>query len=66
MSNNLNDLSNVKFFTVNEIANILSVSNKTVYRYIELRDLKAVKIFKNIRILESDFKEFLEKNCKKF
>lgn len=49
-----------KLFTIEEIAQILRVSGRSVTRYIESGKLKASKIGV-WRIKESDLKEFLEK-----
>ncbi|MFA5686416.1 MAG: helix-turn-helix domain-containing protein [Candidatus Paceibacterota bacterium] len=56
-----------KLFTIEEVAELLRVSTRTVTRYIETGKLKASKIGA-WRIKETDLKEFLEQtsNINKF
>lgn len=52
-----------KYYTIREVAEILQVTERTIFRYIHPDapvKLKAVKIGKSWRIAESDLKEFLD------
>ncbi|GEM_PF-1363461 len=51
-----------KIYKIKEVAEILKVSYKTVYNWIELGYLKAVKIEKTLRVPESALEEFLKEN----
>ncbi|MBA4544692.1 helix-turn-helix domain-containing protein [Thermoactinomyces daqus] len=51
-----------KFYTIEEIAEILKVHDRTVRREIERGNLKAVKVGSVWRITHKDFEEYLEKN----
>lgn len=51
-----------KYYTPEEIAEILSVTLQTVRRWARAGNLKAVHLNqKNIRVKESDLEEFLER-----
>ncbi len=45
--------------TVAEVADVLRVSNMTVYRLIKAGDLPALRVGKNYRIREADLTTFL-------
>ena len=45
--------------TVAEVAEVLRVSNMTVYRLIKATDLPALRVGKNYRIREADLQAFL-------
>jgi excisionase family DNA binding protein len=47
------DLSDVRFLTVAEVAELMRVSNMTVYRLIEKGELPAVRFGRSYRIPES-------------
>lgn len=47
------DLSDVKFLTVAEVADMMRVSNMTVYRMVHSGDLPAVRFGRSFRIPES-------------
>ena len=50
------------FLTPEEVAKILKVSKRTVYRWIESGDLKVARIGrKTYRVFESDLKKFVNK-----
>jgi excisionase family DNA binding protein len=49
----------LKFYTVQEICEILKVKPLTVYRWIKAEKLKAVKVGKNFRIKQEDFEQFI-------
>ena len=48
-----------KFLTVGEVADILRVSNMTVYRLINAGDLPAVRVGKSYRLREDDVDKYL-------
>ncbi len=47
------DLSEVRFLTVAEVAEMMRVSNMTVYRLVHSGELPAVRFGRSFRILES-------------
>ncbi len=49
--------------TVAEVAEILRVSNMTVYRLIKAGDLPALRVGKNYRIREADLTTFLSEGA---
>lgn len=49
-----------KYYTAQEIADILKVDYMTVYRWIRAGKLEAYQLEKHYRIKESDFQKFLE------
>jgi excisionase family DNA binding protein len=53
-----------KFYTTQEIADILRVDYMTVYRWIRAGKLEAYQVQKQYRIKESDFEKFMEANKK--
>ncbi len=54
----------MKFMTMNEVAESLSVSRMTVHRLIKSGQLKALKVNKSVRISESSFSDYVERNLK--
>ncbi len=51
--------------TIQEVAKVLKVSDRTVYRWIDSGDLKAAKIGrKTYRVFESDLRKFVKKYIK--
>lgn len=49
--------------TVAEVADVLRVSNMTVYRLIKAGQLPAIRVGKNYRIREDDLNRFLEQGA---
>jgi excisionase family DNA binding protein len=49
-----------KYYTIQEIADILKVDYMTVYRWIRAGKLEAYQVQKHYRIKESDFQQFME------
>jgi len=48
--------------TIDEVAQVLKVSKRTVYRWIESGDLKTARLGrKTYRVFESDLRKFLKK-----
>lgn len=45
-----------KFYTLNEVADILRVSRRTIYRYIKMGKLKAVKVHGQWRVSSEEIK----------
>jgi len=55
------DLSDVRFLTVAEVADMMRVSTMTVYRLVKAGDLPAVRIGKSYRVREDDLDAYLAK-----
>lgn len=53
------DYSKVTFYTVAEVAQVLKVSNMTVYRLISSGQLPAVRVGKSYRLREEDVNRYL-------
>lgn len=51
-----------KFFTVDELTNMFSVSKPTIYRLIYRRKIPSYKISNCVRFKEEDINKFLEEN----
>ena len=49
-----------KYYTIQEIADILKVDYMTVYRWIRAGKLEAYQVQKQYRIREADFNKFME------
>lgn len=56
-------MDSIKFLTVKQMANILTVTSTTIYRYLKAGKLTFYKFGKEYRVYEKDFKEFLA-SCK--
>ena len=53
---------NDNILTISEVAKLLKVSKRTVYRWVESGDLKVARIGrKTYRVFESDLKKFIRK-----
>jgi len=48
-----------EFYLVEELADVLRVSNMTIYRYIKAHKIKAYKIGKEFRVEKKEFQAFL-------
>ena len=57
-----NDISEVKFLTVAEVAAVMRVSKMTVYRLVHGGELPAVRVGRSFRVLEADVDEYLRKS----
>lgn len=53
------NLSGDRLLTVGEVAEVMRVSNMTVYRLIKSGQLAALRVGKNYRIRESDLQKYL-------
>jgi excisionase family DNA binding protein len=56
----MGDLSDVRFLTVAEVAEMMRVSNMTVYRMVESGKLPAVRFGRSYRIPESALAAVIE------
>lgn len=54
-----------QFYTMQEIADILTIDYVTVYRWIKAGKLKAVKLNSIVRVSKESFDEFINKESKK-
>ena len=54
-------MSEVKVYTLDEVADILKVTKRTLYNYIDAGKLKAVKVGKYWRVSEANLKAFITK-----
>lgn len=52
-------MDNLKLYTLDELAEILKVTRRTLYNYIKSGKLKAVKIGKYWRVTQEHFEELL-------
>lgn len=50
----------INVYTTQEVADILSVTQRTVYNYIASGQLKAAKIGRHWRVTEEQFQNFLD------
>ncbi|MGO4926907.1 helix-turn-helix domain-containing protein [Streptococcus alactolyticus] len=50
---------------IEEVANILKVTRRTIYNYIKSGDLKAVKMGKYWRVSEANLQDFIEHGTNK-
>ena len=51
--------TDLKLYTIDEITQILKVTQRTVYNYIKNGDLKAIKVGKYWRVKHGDLESFL-------
>jgi excisionase family DNA binding protein len=58
-------MEDFKLYTIEEIAKILKVTQRTIYNFIKSGSLKAIKIGKYWRIKHTDLQEFLTKGTNK-
>jgi len=57
-------ISEFKLYTIEEISEILKVTQRTIYNFINKNNLKAVKIGKYWRVTETALQEFINKGTK--
>ncbi|MBI2170339.1 MAG: helix-turn-helix domain-containing protein [Actinobacteria bacterium] len=53
-------LSESRFLTVQEVADLMRVSSMTVYRLIKSGDLRAVRVGRSFRVRQEDIDGYLE------
>jgi len=58
-------MEELKIYTLKEVEDILKVSQRTLYNYINNGSLKATKIGKYWRVQHSDLQQFIEKGTNK-
>ena len=51
----------IKVYTLEEIAELLHITRRTLYTYVKEGKLKAVKVGKYWRVTEKNLQEFLER-----
>ena len=57
-------MEEIKVYTIEEVAQILKVTRRTVYGYLKTGDLKAAKIGKYWKVTPENIKAFLDKHTK--
>lgn len=58
-------MAKIEVYSVDEVAEILKVTQRSVYTYIRSGQLKAAKIGKSWRITHSSLQEFIENGTKR-
>ena len=58
-------MSEIKIYTVQELTELLKVTQRTLYRYIKAGQLKTIKLGREYRVTEDALKEFLEKGTER-
>jgi len=56
----MQELKDIKFYNLDEVAKMLKVTNKTIYNYIKAGKLKAVKIGGQWKITERNLMLFVD------
>lgn len=54
----------LKLYTISEIAEILRVTERTIYNYIKEDELPAIKIGKHWRVRHEHLEQFLQRKVK--
>lgn len=57
-------MTELKLYTIEEIAKILRVTQRTIYNYIKEEELPAIKIGKHWRVRHEHLELYLEKKSK--
>ena len=52
--------SEIKLYTLQEVANILRVSRQTIYNYVTAKRLRATKYGREYRVTDEDLQEFIK------
>jgi len=55
-------MNNSKFYTAQEVAQLLKMNLLTVYDFIRAGRLSAIKFGRNYRVLASDFEKFIREH----
>ena len=58
-------MSEFKLYTIEEVSEILKVTPRTIYNFIKLHNLKAVKIGKYWRVTDKALQEFINRGTNK-
>ncbi len=58
-------MEEIKVYTLEEVREILKLTQRTLYNYIKNGDLKATKIGKYYRVQHKDLQEFIENGTNK-
>lgn len=53
---------NLKLYTIDEVANILKVTRRTIYNYVKAGIIPAAKIGKHWRIKAIDLEKFIDES----
>jgi excisionase family DNA binding protein len=56
------NISEVKFLTIAEVAAMMRVSKMTVYRIVHNGDLPAVRVGRSFRVTEKDVNEYIQRS----
>ena len=59
MPSNFDPKAKRRFHTVREIAELLKVSQRTVWRWISTEDLAVHRLGRSVRVLDADLRAFL-------
>jgi len=54
----------MKFMTMNEVAETLSVSRMTIHRLVGKGEIKSLKVGRAVRIPEESLKEYVDRNLR--
>lgn len=54
-------MNEIRIYTVEEVADILKVTKRSVYTYIKDKKIKATKIAKSWRVAHKDLEDFIAK-----
>jgi excisionase family DNA binding protein len=60
--NTSNDISEVRFLTIAEVATMMRVSKMTVYRIVHSGELPAVRVGRSFRVTENDVNEYIKRS----
>jgi len=60
--NTSNDISEVRFLTIAEVATMMRVSKMTVYRIVHSGELPAVRVGRSFRVTEKDVNEYIKRS----
>lgn len=58
----MSKLSESRFLTVQEVADLMRVSSMTVYRLIKSNELRAVRVGRSFRVREEDVDGYLQQS----
>jgi excisionase family DNA binding protein len=56
------NISEVKFLTIAEVAAMMRVSKMTVYRIVHNGDLPAVRVGRSFRVTEKDVNDYIQRS----